>query len=135
MQQPEKKLIEAALNYIDEAPLWGIDFEEETVGHALKGLHDAAAEYRKLQEEPAPYEVPGREPLATETLIWHPADQPPDADVLVLLHFGSYPDLDEEVFPAIYDGEFWYLEGGTRLVKPAIEWAHLPKGARRPGGA
>jgi hypothetical protein len=127
MQQAERKLIEAVLAFVDA--------EHQPRAIEYEAMCAAVREYRQLQEAPAPYDVPGREPLATETLIWHPADQPPDADVLVLLHFGSYPDLDEDVYPALYDGEFWYLEGGTRLVKPAIEWAHLPKGARRPGVA
>jgi hypothetical protein len=115
-----ENLIEAALNYIDEAPLWGIDFEEGTVGAALKQLHDAVTEYRN--------HLP-----SLETLIWHNPDNPPNADLLVLLHFGDSED-DHEVYPALWDGEFWCLEGGTRIKKRAIEWAHLPAGTQIPIG-
>jgi hypothetical protein len=62
-----------------------------------------------------------RAKLTTETLTWHPADEPPDADLLVLLGFRG--DGWEAGY---WDSEHWRNDENA-VVTEVTHWAH-PKG-------
>lgn len=133
MHATERALIDAALAYAE--------FERKTaeagsfVTYDLDGLQaytDVLNPLLRAADECQRFRTVISDFAATEILVWNSLDTPPDADALVLLHFGYGAD-DAEVYPASFDGEFWYLESGTRIVKPVIEWAHMPVGTRAAG--
>ena len=66
--------------------------------------------------EPAPrVTLVGPEPI-TELLTWHPAAQPPDADMTVLLWVVS--DLCDwsDSMPGYWTGEAWRLQDDSEIV-------------------
>lgn len=62
----------------------------------------------------------------TETITWHPASEPPDADTMVLI---CIPDSDEPVWSGHYDGAT-YIESQGFPVTGVKHWAHMPEGPK-----
>lgn len=61
-----------------------------------------------------------------ETITWHNASTPPDADTTFLL---QSPAADEPVWPGYWDGERWLWADGTEATG-VVAYAELPRGGR-----
>lgn len=64
----------------------------------------------------------------TETLEWHPASEPPDADTTVLIELDPDSDYSEPTFMGFYGDGVWHDVHGEQVE--VIAWANPPKGTR-----
>jgi hypothetical protein len=56
------------------------------------------------------------------TIEWHPASNPPDDEIDVILHIA-----DGDVCSGFKDGPFWRYQSAERIISPVLHWTHLPK--------
>lgn len=64
--------------------------------------------------------------MTAETISWHLASEPPDADLTVLIEVDPASDYSEPVFMGAWDGEAWRDVHGVEV--PVIAWADVPRG-------
>lgn len=66
--------------------------------------------------------------MKPETIYWHAALDPPDADTTVLVYM---PTADDPVDFGFWDGERWQCESlATGDQAEIMAWAHLPEGRK-----
>jgi hypothetical protein len=58
----------------------------------------------------------------TDSILWHRATNPPDADRTVLVHME-----DGEVWTGFLDGDTWRFVSGDRIEARVLHWAHFPE--------